>query len=811
MSLEHRSYRCAKRISRVLFLCAAGASAAFGQTDSPCPDAGAGTIKGIQVHSADAAIAPPDAVVLLRTGTTQIVRKGMPLCGGDHITVQGDAVLMMSLADGDESAADITLNAFASVELNNPHSISVHIGRMFATLRGFFEARTPVARLGAKGTEFQVEVTESGIAVVQLEGDLEVEPTGSFAASETTFHPGILPVSFQTKVPPQKKVSPPKSPTGPPTRLTRLQRLVLVPGQGAAPEIFQADELVVRRVVDENAIAVLRSQPPESSRVVAPTFRSGKERADAYRSARFLTVWAPETKGAFQSLGNVYSDWGQAQKALRSYSKAGTADVSRRERALYYNNLGNAYRLAGSPKEAESALNNAIAADEYFAFPYNGLGDVYLDLAQSANDRDDGKNALDFLEHAKNYYLHSLDRRLEGKESGINRAIPLYHLGEISLLRARWAMEGGSSPNKTDLFEARQSFQQALQNAPQFIFAQVGLGRTWATEALAGERLKEGKQTQDLLARARAEYEVALKQSPKFAPTHEALGESYEQQGDWKAAAQSYLQATEADPEYPLAYYKAGVALEKVGAAGVARNYFGAFLRIESPLLRNGKRADQARRVLSSTGAVASLTGDSIKVPPVVGTSVDDAEDRLKHAGLKKGHVRLEDSSAPRGFIVRQEPKAGDIVKTGTKVDLWRSSGPSAPVIVPSVAGMKSWQAGLALGLLGLRYREEQADSSYEKGKIFRQDPTEGTSVPKGTEITVYVSTGGGESGNDFVTVPRVIGRSWDDAKTEIQRAGFVFELRRGDSPEHSNIVQRQSPDPGSRLPRGSKVIVFID
>jgi serine/threonine-protein kinase len=124
---------------------------------------------------------------------------------------------------------------------------------------------------------------------------------------------------------------------------------------------------------------------------------------------------------------------------------------------------------------------------------------------------------------------------------------------------------------------------------------------------------------------------------------------------------------------------------------------------------------------------------------------------------------------------------------------------------------MKSWQAGLALGVLGLRYREEQADSSDEKGKIFRQDPTEGARVPKGTEITIYISAGGPEGGNDYVTVPGVTGRSWDDAKTIVQHAGLVFELRRGDSPEHSNIVQRQSPESGSKVPRGSKVTVFID
>src|SRR5438034_6449405 len=51
-----------------------------------------------------------------------------------------------------------------------------------------------------------------------------------------------------------------------------------------------------------------------------------------------------------------------------------------------------AYRLAGSPKEAEAFFIKARDADSTLAFTYNGWGDVFCDLAQSEYDRGDRKS-----------------------------------------------------------------------------------------------------------------------------------------------------------------------------------------------------------------------------------------------------------------------------------------------------------------------------------------------------------------------------------------------------------------------------------
>src|SRR6266511_61166 len=176
MSLDRSS--AAKRVMILAAILLVGGSATVkaAPRDSSCPTSVVGTVTGIQIRSADVGAAPADQIILLRSGATQPVQKGMPLCAGDHVTVQGDATLVMTLAESADSSADITLYAFVTVELTDPRSIFVRIGRMFATLRGVFEARTTRARLGAKGTEFQLEVAEKGIEVIQLEGELDFQP-----------------------------------------------------------------------------------------------------------------------------------------------------------------------------------------------------------------------------------------------------------------------------------------------------------------------------------------------------------------------------------------------------------------------------------------------------------------------------------------------------------------------------------------------------------------------------------------------------------------------------------------------------------
>jgi tetratricopeptide (TPR) repeat protein len=828
-------FSAAKRFSILaVILCLSGAATVMAAPpDSACPTTVVGTVTGIQIRSTDVGAAPPDQVILIRSSATQPVQKGMPLCAGDHVTVQGDATLVMSLADAADSSADITVYAFATVELTDPRSIFVRIGRMFATLRGVFEARTTRARLGAKGTEFQLEVADKGIEIIQLEGELDFQPLDEKSENSAPNPPSLgapafgFQSSFQKKKEPTQKFS-----TGPAVNLKRLSRLVFVPGGKRPPQVFDADEDTVRKVVDANANAILVSHPSESSRSLIRNFASTEQRARAYREARFRTIWSPENEKYFQLLGNVYVDWAEAQKAVRTYRNAGKGEGSRRDLAIYYNNLGNAYRLAGLPKEADGYFSTALREDPQFAFPYNGMGDVALDLAQAELDRGNISQAMEYLARAEDLYKKSTERSLWGKEGGQNRAIPLFHLGEVALLRAQIAADSTKGDGgKLHLDEASRSFEEALKEAPNYPFARVGLGRTFALRAQVVANSKNRDEANRYLDAARNEYRGVLERDPSFSPAHTAWGDSYGQQGDWKAAAQFYRRATQADPGYPLAYYKTAVALQRLGDAALARNYFSAFLKTESPLMLNGNRAKVSRDAVGAPPSASpppredeGMRGKAgprpgmVMVPSVTGVSLDEAEDRLGHAGLKKGHVRTEKSDAPNGTVFRQQPAAGAEARSDSKVDLWRSSGPLKEVNVPSVVGSKALAASFVLGLYGLRMREQPTESSVERGKIVRQDPPAGARVMQETEIVVYVSSGGAgtqqqgaRQQEDTVIVPNVVDHTLDQAKAILEKAGLVYELGSSGGREiFTNTVRRQDPPAGTKISRHSKVVVYL-
>ncbi len=806
-------------------------------------------------------------------------------------------------------------------------SVFLNIGKLFATLRGIFEARTSVATLAAKGTEFQVEIDGPQIDVLQLDGEVVVRPVEPHALAIPNTPPDVFLASMQ-----QPAVAVAAGTDA--LTLARLQHLELK-GDGSAPRISGAEESRVAKVIDVNANVILSSRPSIPSQSLIPNFSSNDERDRVYRSARFQTIWSPEDRGYFQILGNVYVDWADPDRALRSYRSMGKPELADHDLAVYFANTGDAYRMSGGiAAAAEKLFARARELDPKFGPAYTGSGDVLFDQAQAAYDSGNVEKATLLLNDAQEFYLKSLDASLRAQGERQYRSVPNYHLGEIALSRAQWN-PGAPDDVQHELDLAQQHFKEALELSPDYAFAHVGLGR-----AASVRSIKE----------ARAEYELVLRNHPAFALASLAMGESYEQEGDWKTALRYFRQATQSDPDYPLAYYKTGLALQKLGDP-VARNYFGVYLQIESPLYKDGGRTKRALEAIASDGpgpdgptlsaipSVAGITVDEAEqqlrasgfrrgsmssepsevvekglvirqeptagtkanagksvdlwlsagappppvrsvIPSVTGIPVNEAEQQLHASGFRRGSVRSEPSEVvERGLVIRQDPPARTDANPGQSVDLWLSAGapppPPRPVIpsvtgitmneavqqlqasgfsrglvrserndvveknlvfrqeppagmeanpgqsvdlwistgrlpesiVPPVVGMKTWQAGLAIGLSKLRMEEQEVPSAQPRGNIFRQDPPAGARVPQGTGVTVYVSSGNG-GGNDggSAVVPKVTGLSVDLAMQEIRRAGLVGNV----SPQaKGNTVGNQEPPAGTKVSRGSSVMVY--
>jgi eukaryotic-like serine/threonine-protein kinase len=92
----------------------------------------------------------------------------------------------------------------------------------------------------------------------------------------------------------------------------------------------------------------------------------------------------------------------------------------------------------------------------------------------------------------------------------------------------------------------------------------------------------------------------------------------------------------------------------------------------------------------------------------------------------------------------------------------------------------------------------------FKKGIVFRQDPSAGSKVDKGGDVTIWVSTGPPK-----VTVPAVKGQQWSVAQQTLVNAGLqpIEHFVPGDT---KNQVTATDPAAGQRVPKGSKVRVNV-
>jgi len=99
------------------------------------------------------------------------------------------------------------------------------------------------------------------------------------------------------------------------------------------------------------------------------------------------------------------------------------------------------------------------------------------------------------------------------------------------------------------------------------------------------------------------------------------------------------------------------------------------------------------------------------------------------------------------------------------------------------------------------------ANSQVPEGQVATQSPAPGTTVPKGSQVVLVISTG------DKIAVPFVIGMTEVDAQRAIQTAGLGTAPPNHDGQDSHvpvNRVESQDPTAGSLQPRGTIVHINI-
>ena len=202
--------------------------------------------------------------------------------------------------------------------------------------------------------------------------------------------------------------------------------------------------------------------------------------------------------------------------------------------------------------------------------------------------------------------------------------------------------------------------------------------------------------------------------------------------------------------------------------------------------------------------AVISRGPDIRTVPPVAGSTVAEAGDRLREAGLRvTGRVeRAFSDTVPEGRVVTTDPEPGSRLRRDTAVTLVISRGVQ-PVEVPSVVGDKRADAEKRLGGLGFKVTVTEAFSEQvDKGRVIAQEPASGER-PKGSTIALTVS-----KGPQLYRVPDVRGLGRKEAARALEAAGF--EVRAFDVPDGRGVVISQNPGPNSMHRRGTTVTIYV-
>jgi len=162
---------------------------------------------------------------------------------------------------------------------------------------------------------------------------------------------------------------------------------------------------------------------------------------------------------------------------------------------------------------------------------------------------------------------------------------------------------------------------------------------------------------------------------------------------------------------------------------------------------------------------------DEVEMPDVTGMSLTRAKSTLSDVGLEYNITYEESSKYEQDVIIGSNIKAGRKVAVGTVIELTVSAGPEG-VSILDVTGKSLAEATAMLEKEGFRVnRAETPSDTVEKGYVVGQNPAAGEKAPRGTTVTLQISSGPDSS---KISVPNVMGMDEMNATVILTEAGLM-------------------------------------
>lgn len=301
---------------------------------------------------------------------TSVVRKGVPLCKGDHVITGAGVKVKIAFGDPKEKE-ELTIGAASDVSISSANC--GFVCRWLGSWKNRYTNRTPHTSYTNEGTVYEVNAEADGSGeLLVYEGKVHVKKIDDAPADP----------SAATSEPP-----PDQPPTEPGTvTVVSLQRVTISPdGSPGAPEILTYDELREALAFSSDVEIASHNNPAEAGGNFAKfvNFASIAQRNREFRKARLDSFWRPKEFRPFLDLAKVYNDWGDAEQALGYLSKA-TALFSGLAVPELWLNRGIALRQIGEYQKALEELDRVISSADptYAADALNIRGSIFYDRAR---------------------------------------------------------------------------------------------------------------------------------------------------------------------------------------------------------------------------------------------------------------------------------------------------------------------------------------------------------------------------------------------------------------------------------------------
>ena len=205
-------------------------------------------------------------------------------------------------------------------------------------------------------------------------------------------------------------------------------------------------------------------------------------------------------------------------------------------------------------------------------------------------------------------------------------------------------------------------------------------------------------------------------------------------------------------------------------------------------------------------GAWLLLAPEERRVPDVVGKRSGTAAQILQNRGFEVDVVPIQSDTVEQDRVAGQRPDPGTEADEGSLVTITVSSGPGEAQ-VPLVQDLPAEDAIARLREAGLKSEQRREFSETVKnGRVIETSPSEGSTVRKGSTVTLVVSRG-----KEKAAAPDVVGRTREEAERLLRQAGLEPAVtEREDSDAAPGTVLEQDPAPGTQLAKGRTVELVV-